>query len=255
VLGSGRRADKWLAELDGRERRDRWVTAICDRAEELDREQQVQLLTALYQWGDRHEYEQGRFPTGEHYSWNEMVGFCSTAILKSLGTSGEKIALLRDVISQSKAVISPGLVVGMEYSRQRKDGYGHWSHGTDLAEFVTDLESEISQLALSYELWTAPDPDEVLHAWAYLNDEASRQWHDSLPDDLGRFAKYLNHIVGPQMHDKNRLGWEVGRKRRSACEAVDVSLLTEEGRWAREFFLESASESRTDESAELDQDT
>jgi len=244
MLASNKSAEKWVQGLEDRELRDRWVTAISSRAEELNFKQRLRLLKILFQWGDSHTYEQGQFPSGEHYSWDEAMRFSATALLEGIRKAKDKLQLLRQAISESHTLLSPALVVGMEISRRQKDGMGHWSYDADLSEFVPLLAPEIARIVESGEIWHAPDPNEFYHAWHYFDEKLAKQWYDSLFDDQEQFAHYLNFIVGAHKDDKNRLGWEVSDRTVKACQSVKTSLLTDKGKWARQFLMDSAANGR-----------
>ncbi|BBO24532.1 conserved hypothetical protein [Candidatus Nitrosymbiomonas proteolyticus] len=240
LLDSKKSLRSWLKQWDDRDLRDRWVTAICARATELSRLQRLKLMSALFMWGDAHGHEETSLLQFEQHEWSFAVSFCCTAMLEATRDPKQRIELLNQAIRDSAAMVAPSLVVGMEGERQRKDGWGHWAQREDLTGLIQDLGERMTGEVRSGGVWSHPDPEKSIHAWIYVAEKEKDAWFDNLPDDKHQLAKYLNHIVGSHMDDKNLSNWRVEKKLLQAVRDIDLSLLTEKGHWARQHLLDSA---------------
>ncbi len=240
LIDSKKSLESWLKKWDDRDLRDRWVTAICARPTELSKPQRLKLMTALLKWGDGHGYEESSFLLEQHHSWSFAVGFCCTALLEATSEAKERVKLAGQAVRDSGALVAPSLVIGMEVARQRKQGRGHWAQDQDLSALVGKLAARLTDEVQSGRVWAHPDPQESFHAWYYIAEKERNEWYESLPSDPELLAKYLNVYMGCQREDKEHRDWQVGGDLLEAIRKVDLSLLTDAGKWARQHCLDSA---------------
>lgn len=244
-LESGHDVSLWLDEWQNRDTRDRWVTAICARATEIPESRRATLLAALFKWGDKQGHEETHFMATEHYGWTSSMSFCSTALLEATRTKKARCAILEEAITNSGALVSPALVVGMEASRQEGGSWGHWSEGVDLSATLRPLADKLGEEVDSGRLWEHPDPAETLTAWHYVDKARQQVWHKEMASDQARLVKYLNLCLGCERDDKEILDWQIDPKILVALKDINVDLLTEDGAWARQHCLDSAERIRS----------
>jgi hypothetical protein len=243
MLESGDPLCNWLQSWEDRELRDRWTMAIIARASELDQQQSLKLMTLLLDWSETRSYEQGTFPSGPNFSYDESVRLCCEACLDVSSHTTSSVDVLTQAITSSKcALVVPAFLLGFEQERVGKNNRsGDWSSGESLTELSADLSQRLAVEIECERVWTMPDPRRAIIAWHYLAPKAQfNAWHEKQISDPIKLARYLNIYHGCQRHDVNQMAWQSDPKELQAYRILDLTLLDENGLWARKHYLDSA---------------
>jgi hypothetical protein len=86
-----------------------------------------------------------------------------------------------------------------------------------------------------------PDPTEARHAWLYLVERSrSEAWFAQLIADPQQLANYVNLDLGAQRGYTNPIDWGTERSTAEAIKNLKLSLLTPNGKWARDTYIKSS---------------
>jgi hypothetical protein len=255
LLASEQSLTSWLAKWENRDHRRKIATAMADRAGQLSRKEMTFLMVELAKWAETRPYETSGFFNGP-ISWTHAIELVCGACLESLHRRKEApIDTLGAVAEQSGCLMVPALLVGREVEHQRShQGYGEWSRVEDIQVMAESYRGKLRTMVDDGSIWSLPDPRDALHCWHRLITQPDyTEWLGRIAANPKQLASYLNYELGPLRTDPNFSRWWVDSDGTflEAVKAIDESLLTEDGKWARENWLRSADATKRDLSGEM----
>lgn len=223
------------------EMRDRWVTAISVRAEELDVSNAHNFLRMLFRWGEKRKSELSIFKS-RYLPWEHAIDTIVSSLMKARLLKKKTTEVFMQSLVQSEAIVGPAYVVGLEKSRLESEYNTEWLTRDQIVNTVEYLCPKLSAIIKSDQIWSLPDPETAIVAWNYLvGPETFRSWFYSIPQNIASFVSYIDRVLGPQVEREPFVNWSweqddfvIG------AEKLNPALLTDLGRRARNRLIESA---------------
>jgi hypothetical protein len=232
----------WLDRLSNAEDRTIFARAVADRADDLSVDEAKKLLEAIVVWGEKQVSE----PYDSFANLMDpmsAVWLIGTSCLVRITKAEDTVRVVLDVLNITNAVGCIGYISGMEHEQIKKlHGHGDWTTAERFIDLSDKLTPMLRQAVESESVFEHPSPDEFLLAWNWLDGQAAyKKWFDEMSADPTRLAKYVNKVMAIMRKQEGFSGWggELDSPFFKGLEALDDSLLTEDGRWARDFCIKS----------------
>lgn len=230
----------WIGRLADAEGRTLFARAVADRADELTLKEAKALLEAIVIWGE--------VQVSESYDTfaNVMdpmstVWLIGTACLVRITQAEDTVDVVLDILERTKAVACLGYISGMENEQIKKlRGNGDWTNAERFAVLSAKLTPIIRDVVTSDRVFDHPSPDQLLQAWHWMDgQDAYSTWFEKMSRSPVRLSKYVNQIMAVRRKEAGFSGWggSLDSEFYKGLEALDTVLLTEDGVWARDFYL------------------
>lgn len=233
---------QWLDDWQDRTRRTHWVDLIVGRVLELlPWERNLTLMAALFDWGEKQSNEASP-GLWDPYTWEHAVELVCRAILEEVPVELDPSEEMLKVLSLSGSVVAAGHVVGQEFEERRRNGRGDWSDGSECLKTFDVVEGRMAQLIESGGIWEASDIETAFHAiYSVLGQEKWDAFYDSIPDSQIAIQLYLERYIAKLA----AFNYEFSEGRLvDAVREIDVRLLTDDGKAARDLVLGSVRSER-----------
>lgn len=242
TLGQQTQDYPWLDRLSNAEDRTIFARAVADRAIDLPIGEAKNLFEVIVAWGEKQASE----PYDTFANVMDPMGavwLIGTSCLVRIAKAENAVQVVLDALDKTNAVGCIGYICGMEHEQIKKlHGQGDWTTSDRFAALSEKLTPMLRHAVESEAVFDHPSPDEFLLAWNWLDtQDAYKKWLDEMSADPERLAKYVNNVMAIKRKQEGFSGWggELDSPFFKGLEALEDSLLTEDGLWARDFCIKS----------------
>ncbi len=230
----------WLERLSEAESRTLFARAAADRADELTVGEAKVLFKEIVVWGEKQSSGPERLYSSllDPMSAARLIG---DACLVRIAKSEDAVPFVLETLEATKALGCIGYIAGGEkdlFDKGRPGG--DWSNRENFEKLQEVLAPMLSQVVMTDEVFDHAAPDEFLlaHHWV-CGQEAHSEWFDDMSKTPERLAKYVNKVMALKRREDGFSGWggQTDMPFFRGIESLDESLLTEDGKWARRFYL------------------
>lgn len=233
---------KLFEDFDNVEIRTSVCRVIADRVDELSIAESKKLLELTLLWGEQQPSEPME-PFTLLFDPMRTTGLICAACLVRISKEENAVDALRSAYENTAALASVAYVSGMEQEEINKFGNrGEWSTSEQFKSFHKLLAPQVREYILSEAFFEHPSPDELLLSWVWLEgEEVYLRWYKSLSNDEKLLSKYINKVLATKRKQIDFSGWadDPGSNFYRAIKEIDESLLTDDGKWARQLYLSS----------------
>ena len=246
-LASGGSLDFLFEEFEVDERRRELTRALGDRIpQHLDVDESKLLFRRLMEWANDRPKERESF-LGGPMAWPIVIDLLGTACLKNL-TRTEATSYVAGLVDAGEFMVPLARFVSSELMRRKEvAGGGDWSHGQNFDRAVAELQIRLKAMVEDDSIYDLASPYDAIVAWNRLTpDTLLAEWKQELFRAPAKLALYVNKFLG-SLKDDSDGAWHVSEDDplTQAIRNIDISLLDENGVWARDKHLSSAKRSGT----------